>query len=428
MRGVGCGLWLAISSIPIGAAEIADPEPEVAGITDVEGSGQESFGGPGSTSAQMQADEQIGAQDCRKGLASHLRLYCDFKRLLHRENGIRFGVDYNTLLQGLTDSPGEDLAAGGVFRLFGTWTLLDPDAGRTGFLTFKAENRHRLGTDLAPQALGGEFGYAGLTALPFSNAGTLLTNLYWEQSLAGDRFAYVAGLVDVTDYVAAYGLASPWTDFSNLAFSTDPTVAVPDQGLGTALRWRLGDNYYLLAGLADANGDPADPGDSFESFFGEGELFKHVEFGWYGSWDSRYDDHVHLTLWQVDRRTEAGVPDGWGAALSSSHAVGERWLAFLRVGYGDGGGALLERSISTGVAHRGGGRRGAFGLGVNWGRPNHDLFGADARDQYTLEAYYRLQLGTHTSITPDIQVVKDPALDPGQDVVWVVGLRARVFF
>jgi porin len=108
--------------------------------------------------------------------------------------------------------------------------------------------------------------------------------------------------------------------------------------------------------------------------------------------------------------------------------VGERWLAFLRVGYGDGGGALLERSISTGVAHRGGGRRGAFGLGVNWGRPNHDLFGADARDQYTLEAYYRLQLGTHTSITPDIQVVKDPALDPGQDVVWVVGLRARVFF
>jgi porin len=386
------------------------------------------FGGPGSTASQILSDEQLGKQDCQKGLASHLRLYCDFKRVLHRENGIRYGVDYNALVQGATQSLGEDEAAGGVVRLFGTWTLLDPGAGATGFLTFKAENRHRLGTAIAPQALGGEFGYVGLTALPFSDAGTLVTNLYWQQSLPADRVAYVFGIVDVTDYVSVYGLVNPWTDFSNLVFSTDPTIAVPDQGLGTAVRWRFGANYYVVAGLADANGDPSDPLDAFDSFFGEGELFKHLELGRYGSWENRVDENVHLTLWQVDERTEAGIPSGWGAAFSYSTTLHERWLSFLRLGYGDGGGALLDRSVSTGLAYKAADNRSVVGLGLNWSRPNEESFGAAAGDQYTAEAYWRFQLATHLSITPDVQIVKDPALNPGQDLVWVLGLRARVFF
>ena len=57
-----------------------------------------------------------------------------------------------------------------------------------------------------------------------------------------------------------YGLANEWTDFSNLAFSTDPTIPAPDQGLGAAALVRITPNYYLLGGLADANGDPSDPG------------------------------------------------------------------------------------------------------------------------------------------------------------------------
>jgi porin len=410
------------------ANALADEDLVATGAEDSAGQQHESFGGPGSAASQIRSDEQLGAQDCQKGLASHLRLYCDFKRLLHKENGIRYGVDYNTLFQAASESSGEDAAAGGVFRLFGTWTLLETDAGGTGFLTFKAENRHRLGTEIAPQPLGGEFGYVGLTGLLFSDAGTLLTNLYWEQSLAGNRFAYVVGIVDTTDYVDVYGLVNPWTDFSNLAFSTDPTIALPNQGLGTALRWRLGENYYVVAGAADANGDPASPLDSFDSFFDQGEYFKHVEVGRYGTWDSRFDDNVHVTLWQVDRRSEADVPSGWGAAFSVSQPITERWLTFLRLGYGDGGGALLDRSVSAGAAYRPADNRGTLGFGINWGRPNRDLFGADAQDQYTAEAYYRLQVGTHLSFTPDLQLVKDPALDPERDFVWVVGLRARVFF
>ena len=98
------------------------------------------------------------------------------------------------------------------------------------------------------------------------------------------------------------------------------------------------------------------------------------------------------------------------------------------MGYADGSGAVFERSVSTGFARYAADERGTFGLGFNWGRPNRETFGADARDQYSIEAYYRLQLARHLAITPDLQLIKDPALNPDDDFVWVAGLRARVSF
>jgi porin len=81
--------------------------------------------------------------------------------------------------------------------------------------------------------------------------------------------------------------------------------------------------------------------DSVDGFFNDGEYFKHIEVGWFGSWESRFDDNIHLTYWHADERTEAGVPDGWGVQFSFSRKLGERWLPFLRIGYADGGGPPL---------------------------------------------------------------------------------------
>jgi carbohydrate-selective porin OprB len=78
-----------------------------------------------------------------------------------------------------------------------------------------------------PSPPAGQIGYAGLTAVPFSDAGTNLTNLYWHQSFPENRLAYIVGIVDVTDYVGVYGLVNPWTDFINLAFSTGAARTAP---------------------------------------------------------------------------------------------------------------------------------------------------------------------------------------------------------
>ena len=70
-----------------------------------------------------------------------------------------------------------------------------------------------------------------------------------------NRLAFVAVVVDVTDYMDVYGLVNIWTDFNNDAFATNPTIPAPDQGLGAAVRVMPTENFYILGGIADANGD-----------------------------------------------------------------------------------------------------------------------------------------------------------------------------
>ena len=45
-----------------------------------------------------------------------------------------------------------------------------------------------------------------------------------------------------------------------------------------------------------------------------------------------------------------------------------------------------------------------------------------------MEVYYRLQVAKEFSITPDIQFLINPALNPQEDNICVFGLRARLSF
>ena len=383
----------------------------------------EPFGGPSSVPGQVSSDRE--KKLTLFGDLVNLQAFYDFNESLKRDHGITLGLDYNILYQYADPSAGESSAAGGVFRFYGGWTPSGIRATHPGSLIFKLEHRHRLGTDIAPKQIAGEVGYAGLTAVTFSDAGGLLTNLYWTQSFNENQFAYIVGQVDTTDYVDIYGLVNIWTEFNNLAFTTNPAIPIPDQGLGAAVRWTIKDNYYVMAGLADANGNPEKPFDGFESFFDDHEYFKHIEFGWAGSWEQRFNDNIHLTLWQADERTLANIPDGWGTAFSFSREFG-KWLPFVRVGYGDGGGAILDRSISIGFGHSSDRQSDRFGLGLQWGRPNEEIYGTTGDDQYTVETYYRMQVLKHLQVVPDVQLLINPAFNPDEDRVWVFGLRARL--
>ncbi len=384
------------------------------------------FGGPGSVGGQIKKDKEVSA--AVPLWESLLERYFDSKKRVERDYELTFGFDYNALLQTATESPGEDTAAGGVFRAFGNWTLVGRGTGNMGTFVYKAENRHRLGTDIAPQDLGSETGYDGLTAVPFSDIGWALTNLFWNQHLLNNRLAFVAGVVDTTDYVGVYGLVSPWTAFSNLAFSTDPTIPAPNQGLGAAVSVMATDNVYVLGGMADSNGDPTAPGDSFDSFFNTSEYFTHIEIGWISSYEKRFSDNIHITAWHTDERKEARVPDGWGVAFSASRLIADKWEPFVRAGYAEDGGALWERSVSVGLGYHTRKKSDLLALGVNWGRPSEESFGPGLDDQYTVELFYRFQLLKILTITPDVQLVVNPANNPDEDVIAIFGLRARLSF
>ena len=391
------------------------------------------FGGPDAVPNQIQTDQ------AEKDVLFDFRIfdpYFEWKTSLKENYGFSFAGDYTAVYlkssSSLSRSPDE--ASGGLYRLFGSWDLLGRGTETTGTIIYKVEHRHRYGQTAPGSFSIGNLGNVGVIEPPFSSQGWRLSNLYWKQRWNnGDVVAFV-GFLDVTDYVDVFALGSPWTHFMNFAFSTgSAAICLPnDATLGAALATWLNDNYYIIGGLSDMNSDPTDPFEGFNTFFNDNEYFKHIEIGRTTSKDRAYFDNIHVTFWHADESQIAGTEDGWGAALSWSHLYSDRWMPFVRAGYADEGGNLLENSVSAGIGYRpkqiGTTPGDLLGVAVNWGKPNETVFGSGLDDQYTAELFYRIQLTKEVAITPDIQFLFNPALNPDEDMITVFGLRSRIAF
>ena len=386
-----------------------------------------------------QKSSRIGGPDQVENLLEHdikakrpllqfdsLKPYFKLKQLIKDKIGLNFALDYSTVYLGATESFNQGHAASGILRFYGSWDLVGSDQA-TGAFEYTVENRHAY-TIMSPSSFGYNTGYAGLFESPFSGRRWTLTNLYWRQRLFNKKFFVVGGLLNTTDYINIYPLSSPWLHFMNFAFSTgSATIATSRNAtLGVITNVFLNDNIYVLAGLADANADPTKPLNGFETFFKQKEYLKNVELGWTHTEKRSYFDNVHVTFWQVDKRTETYHPHGWGVAFSFTLLPGTRWMPFLRGGYSKGGSSLLQKSISTGFALKTVPKRDLLGFGFNWGEPNETTFGSGLRDQYSLEMFYRVHVSNHIAITPDLQLIVHPALSPKVGSIWVFGVRARL--
>ena len=71
-------------------------------------------------------------------------------------------------------------------------------------------------------------------------------------------------------------------------------------------------------------------------------------------------------------------------------------------------------------------------FGLNWGQPTDTSLDS----QVTTEIFYRIQLTQNWAITPDIQILFNPALDPDKSalgeatpsVIAVFAVRSRINF
>ncbi len=329
------------------------------------------------------------------------------------EGGFRFNIDYLALGQTTNADLGTGEAASGIARFYGSW-----QATERGSLTFKIEDRHSY-TDVAPQFLGLDGGALSITGTAFNDSGLLLTNLFWTQRAENGSWTLQFGQIDVTDFVDIYGLVSPYSGFQNLSFNTNPTLNAPNPGLGIAGGIKLSENFYVVASVADANADPSDP--NFD-VFSDGNLFKSLELGYTSGFDRIYFDNVHLTLWHADAAEDGSRAEDYGAAFSAAWFVDNKWMPFFRAGASKGTAALYDRSVSAGLGYYGR-NTDLAGLGLNWAEAR----GIDG-DQFTLEAFYRFSISPGLQITPSLQYISNPLLNPSQDSITLFGLRTRIVF
>ena len=388
---------------------------------------RQQFGGPNSVPGQLADDARLEESLTGRTLFEG---YFYWKDGLREKYGLDFSLDYTTGITGATNTLHEDdVFAGGAVRFFGRWDLVGRSSGNTGTFVWKVEHRHKY-TSIPPSGTASEIGYAGVILPVLSNIGARLTNLYWKQNLLQGRLELVAGMLDATDWVDLYALASPWNGFMNFAFATGAaSIPVPDDAtIGAYVNALLTDNLYIIGGLTDANANSTDPFNGFNTFFDDHEYFTTIELGWTTARDRFYLDNTHITFWHADERVDAGVSSGWGANFSFAHAFDDKWMPFLRAGYADDGGSLLQRTVSTGLGYHFGERNSLLGLGLNWGQPNEDTFGSGLDDQFTAELFTRLQVMRNLQVTPDIQYIRNPARNPDANQSWVFGLRARLVF
>ena len=377
------------------------------------------FAGPTSPQGEIVETDQEQAPAFRFPRAdAAFQPWHDWKSNANKAHGVQLSAHYSTLYQGLSDSlTGEDQASAGVLRATLRWKLSGRDEGNEGALNVMVDHRHGF-RDVTPADLAAEAGYIGQTGVFHNDIGLALINLNWTQALNDGNAGLVVGRYDPNDYQNVLGMVNPWTLFSNLATNLDTTVALPDSSWGIGGGAWLTDNWYMLGGINDANGLGSD---KLEFFAGGAEFYKYFHVGWSPSKGERYFRNVHVLAWHVDDREDAGLESAHGISLAANWTFDDRWMPYARLGYSRGSAPIYNESVTVGLIRKFLYRSDFIGLSVNHGSPPD----ASLRDQTTVEAFWRFQLSQGIAITPSIQLLRDPALNPDQNAVWVWGLRFR---
>jgi porin len=341
------------------------------------------------------------------------------KQRLHRDHGLWFVVNYSALYQRATASrTGVNSAAGGVFDAYGVWVPFARGTGWEGLLGFRIADQHAYGRSVAPSRFGSELGSSWGTALAFDLRELVPIELWWEQHFFKDAFRIRAGKLDPFTIFDPLSLSHPFEGFMSHPLTLNSTIAWPASGFGVLARANLLEGLYLHGGVFNANGD----GSNIDTFFERNEHLVMVQAGWNPSFAFGKGDY-RLTLWKADRRLIAGVAEGAGLSFMAEQEIGDL-MPFLRYGHANGGATFLKNMVAAGLGFRKafGRRSDVLAFGATWGEP---LF-PGLRTQYGLEAYYRLQLTNELALTPDVQVIFNPAQNPGVDCIGVFSLRARV--
>jgi len=381
--------------------------------------GQPGFGGPASVGGQLEEDDEVKEPAIRiPAIDTFFQPWFDWKKKLNERYGFQLGLDYNMMYQGASDTlADEDQAASSALRLYGRWTLLNRQTKNSGTLVFKVENRHRIGTDIPPSQLGFDVGYNGITGTLFSDVGSVLVDLNWQQFFNDGNGGFIIGRYDPNDYMDVLGYSNPWTTFSNLSILVNTSIALPDSSAGIGAAHAFKDHWVIRGAINDANGLI----DEVKPFKDGAEFFTFAQLDWVPSIDDRYFKNVHMTLWHVDEREDAGVPSSQGIALGVNWTFYEKFMPFVRAGWSDGDAPLMNKTATVGLIHRFH-KSDLIGFGFNWGDPSSNAL----RDQYSSELFYRFQISQNLALTPSVQLLIDPALNPNEDRIWVVGMRARL--
>jgi porin len=354
-----------------------------------------------------------------------------WKQRLREETGLNFGGSWGVLWQNFSTSAIDQRNAfGSKLTLNFSYDLLNRGARNALSLDVAVEDRRALGPELPPLQAGIGAGSIVPTAATWGQFDLGVTQAYLRQNLFDNHFQYSVGKVFAPNFIDAYPFFDDNRQFLSQQFSTSPTIASPLRGFGAVAAWYPTDSgLYLKPGVFTNHS--SDTGSTISDFFDKNERFYMFEAGFSSLAQSGVPiqargpmdaNNIHLTGWYREPE-ENGMQRAYGVAFNANYMYGDNTMWFLRAGWSDGW--VNDRAVSAGLGWRPpDATSDLFGFGVGWTRPSSSFL----ESQYTGEIFYRFNITPNFAITPDLEYIAHPSLNPGVDQIWVFSLRGRIVF
>lgn len=350
---------------------------------------------------------------------------------IYRATRIRLAAAYTVLYQHAYDGNGPRDAAGGDFDITGTWDAIRSRGKTTGALEGALEGRHGFDDTITPSQLANTIDSLWTTTSGFNTQPFSLVQLYWRQDLFGNRLHYRVG--KLSSYSTFFGnrLNSSALFFVNFAFSDNPAVFMPGNGLGLHATWDFSPRWSASFGIQNANAIKTEIDPSTLRF---GEYWSALQVNYRATIRGLGEGTYRVGGWYTTPRELSDTPDGGGGVLSIDQELGEKLISFLRYEYQ--GENLLNPEVQfdalTGTQQTlrvGLGISAPFaalpddylGIGLAWGEPS----ASPAKDSIVGEIFYRSQIETASQLSLSLQVIRSSTIF--QEVA-VLSVRYRLEF
>lgn len=283
-----------------------------------------------------------------------------------------------------------------------------------------------------------------------------VTEVWYEQAMFDETLRFRFGKLDIGGGFECRGCPVSFdgsayandetAQFLNSALVNNPTIPMPEMGLGAVLYWNPIEWWYASIGAADAQADPRETG-FCTTFGGEDYFFVAAETGvapvldngrgpmpgayrigvWNDAQDKeRFSDSViekddvgfYISADQMVYKENEGEEDSQGLGV------------FTRYGAANKKVNEVVDFWSLGMQYQGlieGRDDDVLGVGYAKGIFSTEAGYADAHES-VFEVYYNAAVAPWLSLSPSVQFVDNPGGDNAVDDTVVVGIRAQGAF
>ena len=158
--------------------------------------------------------------------------------------------------------------------------------------------------------------------------------------------------------------------------------------------------------------------------FADEKVFSGVELGWIPTSGFMTNHSFSVFAWASPADSDSATPDGEGITFTYEWQSERPYSLFARYSWSATQATRVEHLGTAGMVWRNtlGRELDMFGLAGGFGTPSQP----GLETQGVLEVFYRFQITPVIQLTPDVQLIIQPSLNPQEDLIAVFGLRARV--